>query len=266
MTRYRLFQCMIFALIGGFCICGHSALAQPPHHFQVRTVPRAQPASTSLAVAVPAALFPLWQAFTTYTIDPNTGADEWPCNGGQAECPTINPLGLVVGSPDNIWSLSACTATSTSSPNCGQAVTWYEDNTNDTTDDLIYIFTATQVQNGSKVYVYDSGTEDFGLAYVGAGFPHRGGLYGDSNFGTMGEAGKNNGNCYADYNYPYPTLPGYFSIAANRTCVDPVPGPVDITATTELATPTWTYKNGVPYEVKYTVTYKIVQKWTIYLE
>ncbi len=258
MTRL---QCAILASTAALCAFTIPALAQSQPHFQVRMVPHSQSAKVDPNVA-PLALFPLWQAFTTYAIDPNTGVDEWPCSGGQPECATINPLGLVVGDPAYIWSLTDCNATSTSTPNCGQTETWYEDNTNDTTDDLIYSLVARQGKN----YIYDSGTVDFGVVYVGAPFPHLGGLISDSNFGTMGETGENNGNCYASYNYPYPTLPGYFTIAANQTCSAPIAGPVSITATTALATPTWKYKNGVPYEVTFTIKHGITQEWTIYLQ
>lgn len=247
-----------------FCAFRQPAQAQAgPPHIRVRMVPRVQRENINPSVVgtVPTALFPLWQAFTTYAIDPTTGFDEWICDGGHPECPTINPLGLVVGRPDSIWPLADCEATSTATPSCGQFEVWYEDATDDSTDDLLFRIVATQGEN----YIYDSGINDFGPV-VGATYPRLGAFSGDANFGTMGQTGKNNGNCSADYNYPFPALPGVFVITENETCVAPVAGPVNITATIKLATSTWTYKNGVPYKVSYTVQYKITQEWTIYLQ
>ena len=173
----------------------------------------------------------------------------------------------MLGDPAYTWSLSACDSNLSGSVGtyCGQTETFYEDDTGDNTDDVLYIITATQVQNGLPVYIYHSGTVDFLTNPFSPGT--RIIVYGDSNFGSAGVTGKNNGNCYANYNYPFPDFSlGVFVIQANKTCVEPIAGPVTLTATTELATPTWKYKNGVPWEVKYAVKYKITQKWTIYLQ
>ena len=99
MSRLRFFECAIVALIITFCATAHPALAQSQHHFQLQVVPRAPESGNASQDTIPVALFPLWQMMTTYYIDPDTGVDEWPCRGGQAECPSINPLAYVVVFP-----------------------------------------------------------------------------------------------------------------------------------------------------------------------
>ena len=176
--------------------------------------------------------------------------------------------GAAIGIPQYVWSFSACDGTSNLNP-CGQTETWYEDDSGDTTDDLIYAITATQVQSGKTVYVADSGVVDFAgpNPFGGASPPADVVIYGDQNFGTGGATGKNNGNCSANFNYPvsWPTITYPYVVAANKTCVNPLPGLVTITALTELAHPTYTV-HGSTATVKFTVIKKLTQKWTIWLQ
>src|SRR5271169_2326758 len=95
--------------------------------------------------------------------------DLWPCFGSSStnpDCPTIGnpsitfPSGAVaLGAPAYVWQLnnpgsngygcnSDTNGTSTTSylP-CGQTETWYEDDTGDSTDDLIYSIVVTQGTN-----------------------------------------------------------------------------------------------------------------------
>jgi hypothetical protein len=242
-------------------------------------------------------LYGLGQAFVfspfTQSSSPTNsdGTDLWPCFGNTSsanvDCPTIGnptqtfPTGAAaLGTPAYVWSFSACDASSSSVGPCGQTNTWYEDDTLDTTDDLIYSITATQVQSGKTVYVADSGIVDFaGVNPFGGASPAADVvIYGDQNFGTLGVTGKNNGNCSGNFNYPVAsnqesgiTYP--YVIAAGKTCVDPVPGLVTLTATTELGTPTYTKTTkGCPngetscYTVKFTKKYSVSQKWTIWLQ
>ena len=135
---------------------------------------------------------------------------------------------------------------------------------------------------GSTV-IADSGTIDFGTnPYGGLTPPGDIVIYGDQNFGTEGETGENNGNCDPSFAYPLATAanPGtVYGIAANKTCGAAVSGPVTITATTELATPTYvadtkgTGGNGQTctktapcYTVKYTSKFKLSQKFIINLQ
>jgi hypothetical protein len=220
--------------------------------------------------APPDGLYGLDQAFTAYALD-GSGADEWPCFGGGsgADCSTIVAGGVVVGIPQYVWSYSACDgATASDTTPCGQTETWYEDDSNDTStsDDLTYSLTATQVQGKATVYIADSGTVDFGPNPYGGLSPAADVIiYGDQNFGTLGQTGKNNGNCEANFNYPSPVLPGVFVIAANKTCVNPQPGLATLTATTQIATATFSTKKGVT-TVKYTIKYKLQQKWNIWFQ
>ncbi len=211
-------------------------------------------------------LYGLGQSFAAYALD-GSGADEWPCFGGGsgADCPTIVAGGVVVGIPQYVWSFANCDASCASDTTpCGQTETWYEDDSNDTSakDDLTYSVVVTQGKN----VIADSGTVDFGPnPYGGLTPPADVIIFGDQNFGTLGETGKNNGNCEADFNYPSPVLPGVFVVAANKTCVDPVPGLATLTATTSVSTAIFTTTKGVT-TVKYTAKHKLAQKWTIFFQ
>ena len=247
-------------------------------------VPRNAQAAKAHANDVAANLYGIAQFFGATAVPfglNSDGSDIWPCIGtytsstpANPDCPTIGnpsqPLpegGWVTGIPSYIWSLSDCNATSTSTPPCGLIEYIYEDTTGDITDDLLLHWTA---QQGSS-YIYDSGTQDYGsdvFGQTGPEYPLVVVVYNDDNFGTMGLTGKNNGNCIGDYNYPFVGSPTYpYFIAANKTCVAAVTGPVTLTGTAELATPHYKVnpKTGET-TVTYTVKYKEEQKWTIYLQ
>jgi hypothetical protein len=274
-----MFLVVTSLVIVAFLACGQQALAaENQHHWQIKVVPRVH-SDAIHANSVTAALYPGEAAFagTAYPTVNSDGLDLWPCFGDTAtpntDCPTIgNPSitfptgGVVLGAPSYTWSLEACNATSTSTPVCGQTETWYEDDSNDSTDDLTYEIEVTQ---GSKV-IADSGVVDFGPNVYGGLSPAANVIiYGDQNFGTMGETGKNNGNCTPDLNYPTASDPAgeLFIIAANKTCVAPVAGVATLSATTSVATPKYKLdtKTGT-YTVTYTVKYKATQKWNIDLQ
>jgi hypothetical protein len=303
-----MFKTLSLIAIVALFVCGQQMFAADAHHrYTVKLVPRAGGgASVQVApVSEPATLLALTAAFaaTPAPYGTNTdGSELWPCFGSydsasgtateNVDCPTIGDPkqgfpggGVVVGAPALSWSLTDCDATSTSSAPCGNTETWYEDNTANTTADLLYTIEAVQ---GSAV-IADSGTEDFGPCALFGGptdctpgtYPIQVIFSGDQNFGTDGQTGKNNGNCDADFNYPLEantadTITYPYGIAASKTCVAPVAGAVTITATTELATPAYTLESakvctaaGVSspcYEVKYTKISSISQKWTIYLQ
>ena len=280
MTKSRLFLVVASLVIVAFFVCGQQALAaENQHHWQIKVVPRVHSGVDIRSNSVPAALYAGEMAFvaTAYPTVNSDGSDLWPCFGNTStpntDCPTIgNPSitfptgGVVLGAPSYTWSLDACNATSTSTPVCGQTNSWYEDDTNDSTDDLTYEIEVTQ---GSKI-IADSGLVDFGPNVYGGLSPAANVIiYGDQNFGTMGETGKNNGNCDADYNYPTTSDPAgeLFVIAANKTCVAPVAGVATLSATTSVATPKYKLnpKTGT-YTVTYTVKYKVTQKWNINLQ
>jgi hypothetical protein len=299
MKRVHALPLVAFTLIISLAVLAPQAMAQTqtPHHYAIKIVPvpanRVQPQfKLTPDLYGTAAVF----AFSPYTqsSEPTNsdGTDLWPCFGSYTssggtgsenpDCPTMGdpaqgfPVGgAALGTPAYTWSLSACNATSTSVLPCGQTNTWYEDDTGDSSDELIYSIEATQ---GSSV-IADSGTVVFGPNTFGGLSPAANVIvYGDQNFGTMGETGKNNGNCDADFNYPLtsPSWPGStYLIAAGKTCVAPVAGDVTLTATTEVATPVYTKETkssvcgsvGTPcYTVKFTKKYSVKQKWTIVLE
>jgi hypothetical protein len=177
-------------------------------------------------------------SFTPRTLPSVTnsdGTDLWPCfgypPGPNLDCPTVGhptvPLpfgGIVLGFPSYVWSLQnpppgspgsgyGCDAyvNGTTGPSgadykpCGQIATWYEDDTFDSTDDLLQRIIVTQ----SKTIIYDSGTVDYGPAGPNVPYPVDVILNTDANFGVWPGTGfgRNNGNCSADQHYPLAAQP-----------------------------------------------------------
>ncbi len=206
----------------------------------------------------------------------------WPCFGGgtnaDPDCPSVGSptqdlatSGFVGGVPFYGWPLhftdgsDFCDQASTADLPCGQVETWYEDDSLDATDDLLYLLTAKQ----GTAYVSDSGTYDFGPNFTAGGPGAVVVISGDQGFGTWGQTGVNNGNCAANYNYPQPGVGSQgaasypFEISAKKTCAAPVTGAVTFTALTELGTPKWTAGPGT---VKWTIKFKATQTWKVFLE
>jgi len=236
------------------------------------------------------------------------GNDIWPClgRGNNPDCAMIGnppvPLprgGIVMGRPAFTWALQnndiigfglgngtgcdALTNGTTGGPSegvlyrpCGQIFTSYEDDTGDSTDDLLQRIVVSQ---GDKI-IFDSGIQDFGPAGP-IKYPVDVILFGDANFGYWPGAqdGPNNGNCTGNVHYPLtaPTYPSTgYTVASNSTCQQPVPGPATFTTYTELATPEYRQITGRActskgvaspcFTVKWTRRYLIHQDWNIFLE
>jgi hypothetical protein len=304
MTRSKMLSLVAVLAAVALCICGQQAQAEVKNHtkYKIKVIPHGGP---NAALATPASLadglygVSAVFAYTAYPTLNSDTSDIWPCfsSGGTGpagtatsdenpDCPTIGdpkiPFpagGVAVGAYSYSWPLSACNATSTSTPVCGETETWYEDDSNDTsaTDELLYTLEAVQ---GTNV-LYDSGTVDFGPnPYGGASPADDIVIYGPQNFGNMGiTAGPNNGNCSAAYNYPLSSAanPGaVYIVPANKTCGVPTTGLVSFTATTEIGSPAYTKVtkgtvDGTPcsvaapcYETKWTKKYSVAQKWSIY--
>ena len=285
---------------------GQPAAARDNHHMPLRMplAPRAHAGTYVLA------LRSLSAAFTQ--VNPSVtnadGTDLWPCfgypPGPNLDCPTVgNPTvplpfgGVILGFPSYVWSLQntppgspgsgyGCDAyqNGTTGPYgtdykpCGQIAAWYEDDTFDSTDDLLQRVIVTQ----GKTIIYDSGTVDYGPAGPNVAYPVDVILSTDANFGVWPGAGfgRNNGNCSADLHYPlasstFPTGT-YYVVAAGRTCLPPVTGPATFTTSTILATPSYTQVTGTActalgapspcYTVKWTETHAIRQDFKIYLD
>jgi hypothetical protein len=298
----RVFR--LFAVLMVVALCVSGAMAATAHHpvaskavLKTHHSAHVRPATLSANLYGTVAAF-VGDQFTDneYNIvaDPYNGDDTflWPCFGGATDeagdnanqdCPTVGypsqPLpfnAVVIGAPEYSWSLALCNASASTSGSCGQVEAWYEDDTNDSTDELIWTVTA---QQGSS-YVLDSGTTDFGPNVDGA-FPgaNIALTLGGVGLGTYGVTGANNGACAANYNYPLAAAsnPGeLYVVAAGKTCINPSAGTVAWTSTIEIAKPA--YKKvtgtactslGVPspcYTVKYTKKYSLAQKWDNYLE
>jgi hypothetical protein len=316
MKNSRLFR--IFVSLAGvaFFVCGQRAAAQEKYHPHVNIVVARQEHAAGNAehpaTTLPANLYALQSSFTqTYPIiGANAdGTDIWPCTGNSSstgpdpDCPTIGDPSMVfpsnataIGNPALVWQLNntsgsgngyGCNALTNGTGHlgspyfpCGQVETWYEDDTNDSTDELLYSMTVTQ---GSRT-IADSGVVDIGPNTAGGLTPPSDVLiYDPINFGYgPGDGpgtGPNNGDCTPDYNYPLtsPANPGEeYLVAAGKTCVQPTSGAATITVTTALGTPEYTKvtgtectSNGVAspcYTVKWIKRYEICQKWNIWLE
>jgi hypothetical protein len=320
MKEFCFFKVLAIAMAGAaFFVSVQPAAAQEQHaprvSMKVIHRDRAENAAVAQSESAPSPwpnLYALQGAFTqTYpTIGANSdGTDVWPCTGGSSstganpDCPTIGSpvvlfpsIATAIGNPAFVWQLKntagsgngqGCDALINGTGHlgvpylpCGQVETWYEDDSNDTTDDLLYSMEAVQ---GSKV-IYSTGTVDLGPNTAASQTPPSDVIiYNPINFGfgpgDGPSTGPNNGNCTPDYNYPLtaPQNPGEsYLVAAGKTCVEPVPGPVTIIVKTALGTPTYTEATGAActahgvaspcYTVEWTKKYEICQTWNIWFE
>jgi hypothetical protein len=292
MTKARFFLVCLVAMFA-FLVCTQPAAAQKKPRFKVTRISKAhsEVRSDASESALAADLYALQQGFTATAVSlplNSDGSEIWPCFGdgsGTGDCPFVGdpqqdlPVGgVVVGGPQYVWSLPTCNQNTATVAPCGQIDTWYEDDSGDTTDDLTYLVTVTQVQSGKTVYIADSGVIDFGANPFGGPVEDII-IYGDQGFGTLGDAtGPNNGNCDTDFNYPLPTgaNPGVvYGVQANKTCVAPIEGVATITSTTEIATPHYAKKTTATacapaaapcYTVTFTKKYSVIEKTLIYLQ
>ena len=160
---------------------------------------------------------------------------------------------------------------------CGQIVTTYEDDTGDSSDDLLQRIVVTQ---GNKI-IFDSGIVDFGPAGP-INYPVSVILDTDANFGYWPGAqnGPNNGNCTGNINYPL-RAPRHFpqpdirlprtAPASNRWPGRPpsLPTPRSQRPSTSASPETPCTSKGVAspcFTVKFSRRYLIHQNWQIFLE
>jgi hypothetical protein len=317
MRTSRVFQILTSLAIGAGLICGQQARAQDSHHSQIKLVPHVGATVAGTPAPDLYALQAMFTQVNPVTAANTDGSDLWPCFGSTSspnpDCPVMgNPAvpfpsgGVVVGFPSYVWKLRNPEGTTKSNSSgfgcdalvngttgplvngptgpigtaykpCGQIATWYEDTTNDSTDDLLQRIVVTQ---GSTI-IYDSGTVNYGPAGPNVHYPVDVILNTDANFGVWPGAGTgpNNGNCSADTGYPLtvPENPGkVYIIAAGQTCHAPVPGPAVFTTSTVLGTPNYTKATratctakGVAspcYTVEWTKRNEIRQDFKIFLE
>jgi hypothetical protein len=315
MKTSRVLQMLTSLAIVAVLVCGQQAHAQDNHplRFSRIIVPQSKVDNETVRPAASPTpnLYPLQASFAQDypVIDANADkSDLWPCTnqyqgiaGSDPDCPTLGdpsvplPFGaLINGFPAYSWPLEnkqgvgngfGCDAlvNGTTGPlpaqynPCGEIFTAYEDDTNDSTDDLLQRVVVTQ---GTSV-IYDSGTVDYGPAGPTVSYPVSVILNYDANFGFWPGAsdGPNNGNCSANYRYPLasPAFPGGsgYVVEAGKTCQQPVPGLATFKTFTALATPTYTQTTGERctsqgvaspcYTVKWVKKYEIRQDWNIFL-
>lgn len=307
----RFYPASAFLIMVAGLLCGQQLMAQQIPRVSSKVSPQRDSASTFRSKnSLPQNLYPLQASFTQGYPTPGAnadGTDLWPCDGSSStpnpDCPTVGDPAItlpatanVTGSPALVWQLKntagsgngyGCNALTNGTGHlgvpyisCGQIETWYEDDTNDATDELLYSAVVTQ---GTRT-IFDTGTVDLGPnVYAAQNPPSDVNIYDDANFGFgPGDGpgtGPNNGNCSPDYNYPLtsPANPGEtYLVAAGKICVTPLPGMATITVTTELGSPSYTQVTGSActsmgvsspcYTVKWTRKYPIKQQWNIWLE
>lgn len=318
MRTYGLSSVLPAIVLVTTSIVAPAAWSKEFHHRIVlpSTGASADPLVQPSGAAPPPALIGLQAHFTQAypTIGANAdGSDVWPClgrvNGSDTDCAmTGNPLvplprgGIVMGRPAFTWALQnnniigfglgngiGCDAFTDGTVGqpfepgvlyqpCGQIFTSYEDDTGDSTDDLLQ---RVVVKQGDNI-IYDSGIQDFGPAGP-IKYPVDVILNTDANFGYWPGAqdGPNNGNCSGNIAYPltaptFPTTVAVYVVASNSTCQRPVAGPATFTTYTELATPEYKQNTGEActskgvaspcFTVKWTRRYLIHQDWNIFLE
>jgi hypothetical protein len=221
MMKSRLFQVFALIAVAAFFVCGQQAQAQSTHHLQIRVLPGVHADKNQPKAKEKAVLEQLSSGFGVLPPLDSGGNDEWPCfpgssNANAADCSQIAPGGVVIGEPAFTQSLSACDADSSTSANCGQVFSFYEDDTGDNTDDLV----ATIVAKQGVDYIMDTGPFNFGPNPFPAGSVVV--IYDDTAFGTLGQTGPGNGFC----------------AGSTETCVNPKAGAVTITFTITVGTST----------------------------
>ncbi len=217
MTKSRFFQLLAMLAIVVICVSGQQALAQNPHHLQIRVVPGVH-ADRALGKTEKKALEPLSYGFGVLPPVDGGGNDEWPCfpnqNANGADCSQISTGGVVIGTPAYTQSLSNCDANNSGATNCGQVFWFYEDDTADTTDDLVVSIVVKQGKN----YVMDTGPFNFGPNPFGSTPGSVIVISDDTAFGTLGQTGPGNGFC----------------AGSTESCVNPVKGVATVTVTTTV--------------------------------
>jgi hypothetical protein len=308
----RPLRLLVFLTIVAGGLSAEPCLAQV-HHQQMRPAPHGQ-ALANAAMRADTATLPnqlvalqatMTQVYPTIGINAD-GSDLWPCFGfspaPNPDCATAGnpeiqlPLGgAVLGFPAHVWKLQTegsingigCDALTngTTGPSgaaykpCGQIATWYEDDTFDSTDDLLQRIVVTQ--GVEERIIYDSGIVNYGPAGPAVPYPVTVILNTDANFGYWPGAttGPNNGNCSGNIGYPLtsPANPGQVYVVGGHTsCDQPVPGPAHFATYTVLATPTYRQVTGAActskgvaspcYTASWTKTHEIHQDFDVFFE
>lgn len=222
MSKSRMLQVCALVATTALLVCGRQAVAQSPHHFQIRAIstPNADRVYPPKGPTEKKRLEQLAAGFGVLPPLDSNGYDEWICfpgssNPNSPDCSSIAPGGMVVGQVAYTQSLSACDASASGAPNCGQIFWFYEDDTSDTTDDLVVSVVVKQGLN----YILDTGPFNFGPnPFPGSVVA----IIDDTAFGTLGQTGPGNGFC----------------VGSTETCVNPVKGPATMTITTTVGVST----------------------------
>ena len=224
MAKLRLCQLVSSLAMVTFLVCGQPALAQATSaknrlHIQAHVVSTVDQ-SVEGAIVEKEILYQLTSGFGVLPPKDANGDDEWPCvpnsaNANYPDCSNIAPGGIVIGVPGFTQSLAKCDDSTSTISYCGQIFWFYEDDTGDSTDDLIVTIAVKQGENYIADVVYNFGPNPYPAGSVVI-------ISDDTAFGTLGETGPGNGFCY------YST----------ETCVNPKAGSATGTVTTTVGTST----------------------------
>jgi hypothetical protein len=217
MKKSRCFQVLTLTALLACMVCGQQALAESPHHFQIRAA-NANAVNPAKGAKEKAVLEQLSSGFGVLPPVDGNGNDEWPCfpnqNSNGADCSQIAAGGVVIGTPAYTQSYADCDANTSGAPNCGQVFWFYQDDTGDSTDDLVVSIVVKQGKN----YILDTGPYNFGPNPFGGTPGTVVVISDDTAFGTLGETGPGNGFCGG----------------STETCSNPVPGAASATVTTTV--------------------------------
>jgi hypothetical protein len=135
-TRTILLSLLALILVAGVCVPQAMAAGPQIHAF---TIARSQ-----MPQALPAAIPGVMQGMTGLGPNPPVASPvSWPCFAPNAPCTADPAGGMLVATPESIFSLTACQNTSGSNAGCGEL--WWTFEMGGATGNIIAAVTATQV-------------------------------------------------------------------------------------------------------------------------
>jgi len=166
MTKLHMFMSAALAATAALGVPG-PALAQDSAgfdpHLSVTAVAKVPIQDISPDTAAPAMLGGELALGTLPPVD-GSGYEYWPCfTGVSTDCISIPAGGIVSGIPHLFWSKKTCTSKKTA---CAQLTWWFQDNSTDTTDDLIITISANQGKKFILYQTFDVGSNDCCSGYL----------------------------------------------------------------------------------------------------
>jgi hypothetical protein len=161
MTKLRMFMLAALAVTAALGVPGQ-ALAQDSAgldpHLKLVAVAKIPMTDISPDTAAPALLGGPLALGVLPPLD-SSGNEYWACftGGSDPDCSSIPAGGWVSGIPYLFWSKKTCTSKKTA---CAQLTWWFQNNSTDTTDDLIVTISANQGEKFILYQTFDAGSND----------------------------------------------------------------------------------------------------------